>query len=251
MTSLTQKLRNLQVPSTTHRDAFTEWTAQKINWNVPEIEHEGFKNIEQGIADTFSRIVALGLELELPVGSFIRAAIEKIRDIPPTAIEGMIGNIEDEEKHFLSFQRIAAKYNVKTEDKKQAALFRREAIQNKLNPIVKTRDLETIVFLPLQGVLRFYGGQSLERLVADISHDEVRHTNYGWLLSTKFKYHRYTDFENFCTRITRWAVQPLQTSKKWEDICIEIRDTGESKILSQMLNYSVHKAPFEINNRTY
>ena len=254
MSTLIKKLES-KVIETRTQDVFTDLNSKRRDWKVTGIPKENFKIPSIGNLDKiFARITAIALELELPVGSFIRAALET-DGIPPTAYKGMIANIIDEEKHDKAFKEIAKIYIPTTEDKAKAREFRIKAVQYRhYNPIAKSRDLETIVFLTVQGIMRFYGGQSLERVIADISHDEYRHTNYGWRLSTVLKIGRDNEFEELCRDIVDWVIEPFdQVSFKsmWEGIRDEMLEQGYSDKLSHMLNYGLHRAPFELSNAYY
>lgn len=252
MSLLTKKLATHLEPTTT-QDEFTELNKDRLNWNVTDLPSEPFTQFTPGISECFSRITALGLELELPVGSFIRAAIEQVDKIPPTAIAGMIANIIDEEKHFDAFNRIAKIYSPSIQDLQQAKTFRKALIHYKINPIAKARDLETLLFLPIQSIMRVYGGEALERVIGDISHDEYRHTNFGWELSVRLGIPRNTDFEDVCLGVFGWVLEPLNgaISKIWKGIGEDMRCDGSSDLLDKMLNYGIHKAPFEISNAYY
>ncbi|MEM7578285.1 MAG: hypothetical protein AAF316_00275 [Cyanobacteria bacterium P01_A01_bin.80] len=251
----TNLLKNLDLPKNgfTQEDVFTELHKERIDWEPSQVTKEEFSQNVEGLESCFSRIIAIGLELELPVGSFIRAALEKVEDIPPTAIKGMVANIEDEQKHEVVFKNLSFAYGVNPQDSYTAKEFRKRIIQYKFNPIAKTRDLESIIFLIVQGFLRVYGGQNLERVVADISHDELRHTNFGWELSTLLRIHRNKEFENLCTQAVNWCFNPLprQLFAVWIDMAEEIKEQGYSDNLHQMLNYGIHRAPFEISNAAY
>lgn len=252
MSLLTRKLEQYVDINLTTQDVFTELANDRLIWQPIDILDEPLAPIT-GARECFNRIVALGLELELPVGSFIRAAIERVSDIPKTAIKGMIENIIDEEKHFDAFSRISNVYTPTEYDLISASIFRQELLHFSYNPIAKARDLETLVFLPIQAILRVYGGEALERVVADISHDEYRHTNFGWELSTVLKIHRNRDFESICKRVFEWTIKPLDEQQKqfWTDVFAEMQEQGYSEKLDAVLNYGIHKAPFELSNANY
>lgn len=249
---LTKKLESFTA-ETDICDVFTQLTNEKRDWkptNLPS--NEPISVDTPGVYESFQRITALGLELELPVGSFIRAALEKIDDIPPTAIRGLITNIQDEENHFVAFQNIA-KVCQPFGTVIKAAEFRKQLIKSKHNPLAKARDLETLIFLPIQAIMRVYGSEALERLIADISHDEYRHTNFGWELSTILKIARDKEFEQLCFEVMSWVVAPMEERLRmlWLNIFKDIQDSGYSASMDAMLNYGVHKAPFEISNSYY
>ena len=253
MPSLVKNLEHLVTETQHTHDIFTELAAERKDWKVSPVPREPFANETSGAEQVFQRISALGLELELPVGAFIRAALERYDEIPPTAIKGMIENIKDEEKHFQAFQNIARAYQPTESDLQSAITWRKLLLHAQHNPIAKARDLETLVFLPVQGFMRVYGGQTLERVIADVSHDEYRHTNFGWELSTVLRIERDANFEQVCLRIIRWCFEPLdpELQKLWWNVTTEFQETGYSEYLDKTLNYGIHKAPFEISNAYY
>lgn len=244
MTTLTRGLL-----ATDNYDSDNEYThlhKSRLEWQPRKLVKESLPvEIETG----FSRCVALGLELELPVGSFIRAVIDKSDKLPQSAINGLIANIIDEEKHFDAFNQMRC--YLKDEDLETAKNFRKQCLHDKTHPLAKARDLESYVFLPLQGFMRAYSGQALERVIADISHDEYRHTNYNWLLSNDLKIKRFKDFEKLCLDIVSWCVKGSGVESLWENVCIDIQQDGYSPVLVSLLNYGIHRAPFEISNANY
>jgi len=246
--------KNLQLTNTTTQDKYTELHKNRVEWEpikIPkhEILNEKFNSPE--FEECFAKIIRLAFELELPVGSFIRAVVEKQDYLPPTAINGLIENIKDEEKHAKVFENLNDVYDINPEIKTKAKQYRQALIHDKTNPLVKARDLETLIFLPVQAILRVYGSEPLERIVANISIDEYRHTNFNWYLSGDVKLGFNTDFEDDLKGIYSWIIESLPNQFFWLNVFNDIRKDGCSDTLNNILNYGVHKAPFEINNAYY
>ena len=92
-------------------DAFNEFTAlesDRRDWTAGKVEQVVIKDLN--VKNCLSKIIALGLQLELPVGAFLSALLEREEEIPPYAIPGIIKNIRDEEKHFDAFQKLNSVY---------------------------------------------------------------------------------------------------------------------------------------------
>ena len=242
----------LQYQNTTTQDIFTELDKARKTWEPSDLSNENTTSNNE-IHTVMCRITAVALELELPVGAFIRAAIERKDEIPATAINGLINNIKDEETHELAFKKISRIFTPNIDDRTTASKFRKAILHAKHHPLSKARDLETICFLPLQGFMRVYGSEELERTVIDISHDEFRHVNYNWELSIILNLIRDIDFEATCLQVVNWCLQPLniETREKWLQITRDMQDYGQSVDLQTMLNYGVHRAPFELGNDKY
>ena len=200
---------NLEKVKTSRVDEYTALSKNKIDWQTLPMKRE---TLIPQVESAFSKCVALGLELELPVGGFIRAVLDKQSNIPLTAINGLIENIEDEENHFKAFTNMQC--YLRPGHREKASEFRKQCLHVKTSPLIKARDLESYVFLPLQGFMRLYGNQSIERVIANISMDEFRHCNYNWLLSADLKTPRDKMFENFTKTVVSWVFPRLSPLKR-------------------------------------
>lgn len=251
--------RNLKIDFTEEHsaDIFTELHKERRDWNISTVPKESFMLDLEGLEECFQRATAIGLDMELPVGSFVRNILEKISDIPQTAIPGLIANIKDEEKHERAFKAIAKIYHPSLEHAQYSGKVRSTLVKWQISPLQKARDLETIVFIPLQSFLRFFGGEAMERLIADISHDEFRHVNYGWELSSVLNIGLCEEeFEDYLKQIASWCFEPLTRDHTygrdfWVNTITDMARDGQSEALTRLFNYGVHKAPFEINNANY
>lgn len=251
---LTKKLDSILSLGVTEQDIFFEFEKERVEWEPQAIKKDKLFPYQDDIDACFSRCIALSLCLELPVGSFIRAIVEQ-DSIPLTAKQGLIKNIKDEEKHELAFKRIAESYSVSSADMAQANTYRIACVQSKANPLLKSRDLETIIFIPLQSVLRYYGSDSLERVIGFISKDEYRHLNYNWEVSALTNIGFDHEFENLLMGVVEWLFEPLHNtplnSSFWLSCASDMREQGKSKRLEELFSYGVHLAPFEISNSYY
>lgn len=238
------------------QDIFTDLERERINWLIPNIKKDDNVSAhETEISQCFSRIIALSLNLELPIGAFIRSLLELEKHLPLSAKLGLVKNIQDEEKHEQAFRNVARTYAVFDSDLKIANEYRKLLVKYPAHPLIKSRDLETIVFIAIQTCLRYFGSQSLERLVGYISLDEFRHLQYGWeitdILGLGFDY----QFENHLIEICQWTFEPLQNTplnhNYWMQGVNEMREDGESKQFNDLMSYGICTCPFEISNNNY
>jgi len=237
------------------KDVFTDLELKRQTWTMPNVKADAdIRNSEQ-IHACFSRIIALSLNLELPVGSFVRAFLEQEKQLPMSAKIGLINNIKDEEKHQIAFENILKAYSVTEKDCVTANNYRKLLVKDKTHPLIKSRDMETIIFIPLQTCLRYYGSQSLERLVGYISLDEIRHLNYNWELSEILGLGFNREFEDSLVSICQWCFEPLKNitldSEFWIESTYQMREDGESENLINIMDYGIGVAPFEISNNNY
>lgn len=252
---LTKKLNYILNETPKSHDIFFEFERERVEWEPQAVKQDYTFPYQKAIEACFSRCISLSLQLELPVGSFISAIVEESK-IPITAKQGLIKNILDEEKHEKAFRRISECFKCNEEDKIQANKYRIACVQHKVNPLIKSRDLETIVFIPLQSVLRYYSGsESLERVIGFISRDEYRHLNYNWEVSCILDIGFNSDFESLLTSINKWLFEPLKDVPLdynfWMNCTSDMLEQGKSKKLEDLFHYGIHLAPFEISNSYY
>lgn len=244
--------------ATLEKDVFTEMEGERREWLVPNVkaDFDSFSPLEtQQINKCFSRIVAISLHMELPIGAFVRSLLDIEKQLPISAKIGLVKNIQDEEKHQLAFENVAKAYKVQEGDMKIANEYRKILVKCNVHPLIKSRDLETIVFIPLQTCLRYFGSQSLERLIGYISLDEFRHINYGWELSEILGLRFNKEFEEILIGVCDWAFTPLRDTKLnhkfWMQGVNEMRELGESPLFTDLMSYGLALAPFEISNNNY
>lgn len=237
-------------------DAVNEFTAlenDRRDWTAGKVENINIKAVN--LSNCLSKIIALGLNLELPVGAFLSALLEREAEIPPYAIPGIIKNIQDEEKHFDAFQKMNYVYPARQEHLEQAHKFRKLVVSSKAQPLIKARDLETIVFVPVQTYLRLYGSDSIERIIMHISHDEYRHLQYGWELTDILGLGFDHEFEEIAVSISRWVFEDIVNAEYdfvfWNSVINDMREFGESKTLTDIISWGVTLPLFEISNSNY
>ncbi|NJR72641.1 MAG: hypothetical protein HC773_00920 [Scytonema sp. CRU_2_7] len=243
--------------------AYSDLEDKRVNWEVRSIPM--LTQVDTQVLEVLHRIVAFSLELELPVGAFIRALLDRENEINPSAKKGLVTNIEDEEKHLLAFQEIARKLPAIDLDKSSeissiASQLRKELVKSKTHPLVKARTLETIMFTPTQAFMRIVGSLHLDTLVSDIAKDEYRHVGYNWQVSEDLGIGIDEEFEQVVMDATNYLFQPLTQNEKasgvlsyayWYSAIEEYRETNGCTKLDNHLNYGIHNAFFELDNRYY
>lgn len=248
--NLTQKLKDWAEVDI--KDTFyAEFEQSRFNWSLSGVEKEP---LEEEIRQCFSRCTAIALNMELPVGAFIRALMER-EDVPLEARNGLFKNILDEEKHQRAFSLIADAYKPDECDLVKANNFRKALVSGSSHPLAKARDLETILFIPLQICMRVYGTQSLERLINWISIDEDRHIKYNWEVSAEINIGLDTSLSQDILSIAAWVFEPLKEAKYnqafWLKTAKDMANDGYSSDLQSLCDYGIAKAPFEIQNSNY
>lgn len=255
--SLTAKLNQWTNTIATEHDIFFEYERTRQLWEPAYVVKDNSSKLgnQDEIDNAMSRAIALALELELPVGAFIRAMFEREDEIPQSARQGLIKNIEDEEKHYQAFKNISLTYVSSEEDKAEAIKCRKVLLHFKAHPLQKSRDLETILFIPLQSMMRYYGSQSLERVIASVSLDEYRHLQYNWELSEMLNVGFNEELENLIKNIAQWMFEPLKNTKInrnfWNKTTQEMAEDGRCEDLENLMCYGIKTAPFEVSNDNY
>jgi hypothetical protein len=254
--TLTKKLADWYL--TPSDGVFYELEQQRREWEVAAIQPMG-EECPAEIKAAFGRMVAISLELELSVGAFISALLEKEDNIPVEAKRGLVLNCHDEEKHKAAFDSLALALPFSEEERQMAINYRKQIIHSKEHPLAKARDLETVLFIPLQAAMRIlsfqYGNQQIERTLNDISRDEFRHITYNWEISEHLGIGINKEFNDFIVGITEWVFEPIKQHALdctyWTERAKDMQRDGYSEELTRMTSVGIHKAPFEISNSYY
>ena len=150
------------------------WKPQPISEFCPQLF--SVENIEdEGVDISLKKLIALGLELELPVGDFINQATK--RELPKSdyMMKLLKSNIRDEAAHYKGFKY--ANDIINTPYIKEAEIIRKEWEAMTAHPIELARHLEVAVFLVTLGYMRIVGGHTLNHMAEEISRDESRHVS--------------------------------------------------------------------------
>lgn len=209
---------------------------------------------EQKALACMQRLIALGLELELPVGQFVSAQSE----VPnaPFVRELLKSAVADEARHELGFQYAAKAYGAADRAPAEELKARWSALAAKYQPIAVAGALEQEVFLPTLGLMRLAGGSEMSSLALKIAEDESRHvaTNraIGKWLGVSFG----SDLTEAVDATIDYALGDLRFTAAGVDIDYDflvassrsIRDTGVAPVLDDLTSASLMQSPFEISN---
>ena len=208
------------------------------------------------------RLIALGLELELEVGEFVREASTK--DLPGDLYLRKLlqTNIADEAKHFKGFSYAAKAYNVDSE-KLEASSLRNywQTLANKHHPLLIAMALEIGVFLPFLGCSRLFGGKSIATLSRKIAEDEFRHVITNRTLLDDLGIDCWNlpgDVNKAIAETISWGLNGLAIpeSELDEDFNLdfvlrasrELVKTGQAEDYNDLVYMADHVLPFEVSN---
>ena len=210
-----------------------------------------------------NRLIALGLELELEVGEFVRDASAK--DLPQDDhLKKLLqSNIADEAKHYKGFVYAREAYPVSNKSLTEAANIRSQwqTLANIEHPLLIAMAMEIGVFLPFLGCTRLFGGKSLATLSRKVAEDEYRHilTNRTLLDDLEIDaWNLPTSVNKLIQETVAWAIDDLYIpdSEVDEDFDLdfvlraskELITTGEAQDYDDLVYVADHVLPFEVSN---
>ena len=161
------------------QDFYTFLQSKKRIWMPVPIPAEPLRAEDYGVRETIERDLALG-DLEMPVGAFIGEATRKELNLPPSAIALLKANIKDEAIHDRQLKLAIQAYPVSNKILSEVSAITTDWIAHPDHTLVKAKVLETKILMVAQGILRYFGGQALDRMASDISMDEWRHVQTNW-----------------------------------------------------------------------
>lgn len=243
----------------------TYWRPQPLKYVAPCLFGDTRKQLSDEQAEQASksmrRCIALGLELELPVGQFLMAATKQ--DLPQIEWlkELLISNIADEAAHYAGFKYAAQAYapDIEHSDEYAEAVAIRkqwEHLASTAHPLTVAGTLEVGVFLTTLGLMRIIGGPELSLNAVKISEDEARHVRINRSIARKMgdsiKQLPLID------ETLRWVVGDLSikvAGNQAVDFAFlrqssqDLIETGISQDLDDLCNIQMHQLPFERRNR--
>ena len=134
--------------------------------------------VKDGAEETIFRALAMR-HMELPVGDFIKAALD---EVPALSADLLISNIKDEENHDLALSYIANALGVDETAEAEAIKLRDAWTAHPDHTILKAMVAERAIFFVLLPFFRFNGDAGLRTVSADISRDEQVHVATNSLL---------------------------------------------------------------------
>jgi len=165
--------------------------------------------LKEGSEETIKRALAIR-HLELPVGAFIKEALE---DIPALSRELLEDNVRDEDRHDIALNYIAEAHGV--DEKAEAEAHRLQAAWNAHpdHTVLKALTIEKAIFFVLLPFFRFNGDTGMRVTSADISRDETIHVSGHSLVCKELGLTASPSLDKLRKATINWVLQPLGNSE--------------------------------------
>jgi hypothetical protein len=171
-------------------------------------------NVKSGAEETIFRALAMR-HMELPVGDFIKSAIN---EVPVLSADLLLSNIKDEENHDLALSYIANALGVDETAEAEAIKLRDAWTAHPDHTILKAMVAERAIFFVLLPFFRFNGDAGLRTVSADISRDEQVHVATNSLLCRELGLTVSPSLDKLRKATINWVMQPLgKSSDKYLD----------------------------------
>ena len=155
--------------------------------------------------------------MELPVGDFIREAIN--REVPSNSRELLESNVTDEENHDLALSYIANAIGTDPKSEAEALKLREAWTSHPDHTILKALVAERAIFFVLLPFFRFNGDAGLRTVSADISRDEQIHVAANSLVCRELGLSPSPSLDKLRKATINWIMEPLgiNTTDKYLD----------------------------------
>ena len=165
--------------------------------------------VKDGAEETIFRALAMR-HMELPVGDFIKAALD---EVPALSADLLISNVKDEENHDLALSYIANALGVDETAEAEAIKLRDAWTAHPDHTILKAMVAERAIFFVLLPFFRFNGDAGLRTVSADISRDEQVHVATNSLLCRELGLTVSPSLDKLRKATINWVMQPLKQSE--------------------------------------
>ena len=171
---------------------------------------------KEGAEEAIFRALALR-HMELPVGDFIKDALDK--NVPNSARSLLESNVTDEENHDLALGYIANAYGIDEKAEKEALVLQKAWISHPDHTITKAMVAERAIFFVLLPFFRFNGDAGMRTVSADISRDEQIHVATNSLICRELGLNISPSLDKLRKATINWVMQPLgiNTQDKYLD----------------------------------
>ena len=176
-----------------------KWTPVQVNAGT----------CKEGAEETIHRALALR-HMELPVGDFIRDALET--EVPAAARSLLQSNITDEENHDVALGYIANAYGVDEKAEAEALRLREAWVAHPDHTITKAMVAERAIFFVLLPFFRATGDAGMRTTSADISRDEQIHVATNSLVCRELGLDISPSLDKLRLATINWVMQPLGRS---------------------------------------
>jgi hypothetical protein len=165
--------------------------------------------VKDGAEETIFRALAMR-HMELPVGDFIKAALD---EVPALSADLLLSNVKDEENHDLALGYIANALGVDKTAEAEAIKLRDAWTAHPDHTILKAMVAERAIFFVLLPFFRFNGDAGLRTVSADISRDEQVHVATNSLLCRELGLTVSPSLDKLRKATINWVMQPLTKSE--------------------------------------
>lgn len=246
-------------PINVSKDPFTLWGTDDLI----------LEDVSGDIEDLMSRVISIGLNLELPVAEFIQCGIKT--ELPSeerdTTIKLLKSNACDEGAHYKGFKLLQSNYYVNPEHLEESSKITGHwtSFMYKEYPLMVSQLIEVGVFLITLGIMRLLGGKSFSKIAYGISEDEVRHIATSRSICHKLKYNPSNPPNSLLPVVKEtldFILDPLERINIKDYIGFDLKkdffigcsneliNTGFSYELNDLVTYSESFSPFELENNS-
>jgi len=180
--------------------------ARKRKWTPVQTEAGKCRD---GAEETIYRALALR-HMELPVGDFITAALEK--SVPDSARLLLESNVKDEENHDIALGYIANAYGVDAKAEAEALALQKAWIAHPDHVVTKAMVAERAIFFVLLPFFRANGDAGMRTVSADISRDEQVHVATNSLVCRELNLDISPSLDKLRKATINWVMQPLKAN---------------------------------------
>ena len=178
--------------------------SKKRSWE-PVMPTKG--KLAEGSEETIFRALALR-NLELPVGDFITNALDT--EVPDTARELLLSNVQDEIKHDIALGNIALAHGTDAKAEREAQSLQKAWMEHHDHTILKAMVAERALFFVLLPFFRAHGDAGMRSASADISIDERGHVACNSLVCRELGLKPSKSLDNLRKATISWVMAPLK-----------------------------------------
>ena len=161
--------------------------------------------LKEGAEETIFRALAIR-HMELPVGEFIKEALE---DVPLPSLPLLESNIKDEKKHDLALGFVANSLGVDQTAEDEAVRLRDAWMAHPDHTVLKAMVAEKAIFFTILPFFRFCGDAALRTVSADISRDEQIHVAGHTMVCKQLGYTPSPSLDKLRKATVQWIYEPL------------------------------------------
>ena len=164
-------------------------------------------DLVEGSEEAIFRALALR-NLEVPVGDFITNALNT--EVPDTARELLLSNVQDEIKHDIALGNIAIAHGTDEKAEREAESLRKAWVEHHDHTILKAMVAERSLFFVLLPFFRANGDAGMRSASADISLDERGHVATNSLVCRELGLKPSKSLDALRKATISWVMAPLK-----------------------------------------